>query len=959
MKNSTPHDAFELIRKTEISELDATLYEYRHRGCGTELVYIDRDDENKTFAIAFPTPPVNDTGVFHIIEHSVLCGSEKYPLKDPFAELLKSSLNTFLNAMTYEDRTVYPVSSRCERDFMNLVDVYMDAVLRPNMLKNPSIFAQEGWHYEYDTESDSLSYNGVVYNEMKGAYSSPDELGAMALSAALFSDSVYCRDSGGNPDRIPELSFEELKATHEKHYHPSGAKIILDGRMDISSLLSLIDSHLSRYERSSAIKLDSVSSPKVVSPVEVKFEISEKEEAKGRGRILFGYVYSDFEDSLAQMSASIFADLLCGSNASPLKKALIDEGLCKDVMMYMNRSRHQTVILEIRDTDADKLDRITEVINRVISELVKDGIDRERLGAIINSLEFRLLERDFGSLPSGIAYALSAFGHWMYGGMPENALITEETVKKLRLALDSDYFEVALSEMTIDNPHRATVVMIPDPTLAARSKEERAKRLSEIRETMSDEDIQKIIDAEKALREWQESEESEAALASIPSLTLEDVPAKRKVATVEEKSLLGVKMLHPQVKMNGIVYIYLYFDARDMAKEELLELSLLASAMLNFPTASMDTLSLQSDIKANLGSFFISSEIAQRGGDAIPYLKVGMSALASKTDDLLRILREVLFTSRIDNEAEIASILAQAKSQIEDIMIASGESVALARLEASISEVGAMNEYLSGYEAYRIICDILKDEERLTKLTNTLNKLPERIFTRNRLTASVSGRVDGGFEESLIGIFPERDENIEKKSTPLCAEHSEFFLIPSKVAYAVIGGKTDRVRDNLGYMRVARTILSYEYLWNTVRVKSGAYGTGFVPRRDGSISFYSYRDPSPARSIGFYKASADYLRALAEESPDLSKFIIGAIGEYDIITTPRTAAMLTTRNHMSGWSAEDEARVREQMLSMKPSDLLTVADIIDEALTDYGTAVVGGSEHLDSLPEKPARVIEI
>ena len=955
MKNSTLHEAFELIRWVEISELDATLYEYRHKKCGTQLIYIDRDDENKTFAIAFPTPPKNDTGVFHIIEHSVLCGSKKYPLKDPFAELLKSSLNTFLNAMTYEDRTVYPVSSRCEKDFMNLVDVYMDAVLHPNMLENPAIFAQEGWHYEYDEESDRLSYNGVVYNEMKGAYSSPDEIGAMAL----YSDSIYCRDSGGNPDFIPDLTFEELKATHKKHYHPSGAKVVLDGRMDLHAVLSLLDSHLSEYEMRETVKLTDVSAPKTIAPISVSFEISEKEDAAGRARMLFGFVYSDFEDTLAQMSAGIFADLLCGSNASPLKKALIDQGLCKDVIMYANRSKHQTVVLEVRDTDADKLDKIVEVINRVIGDLAENGIDRDRLGAIINSFEFRLLERDFGTLPAGVAYTLSALSHWMYGGKPENALITEDTIKQLRSALDDDYYEKALLKMTIQNPHRATVVMIPDPTLAQKSANRQEKKLKEIRNSLTDEKIKAIIDAEAALRAWQESEETDEALASIPSLSLGDVPTKRKVATVEESRLLDAKILHPQVKMNGIVYTYLYFDARDMANEELFELSLLASAMLNFPTAERDVLALQSDIKANLGSFFISSEIVQNGGVATPYLKVGASTLGTKADDLLRIMADVLFTSRIDNENEIASILAQAKSQIEDIMIASGESVALARLEATLSEGGAMSEYLSGYEAYKIICDILKDKAKISKLTKALNELPKKIFTRERLTASVSGKVNKEFEEKLISLFPKTSECIEKKSTHTCAERNEFFLIPSKVAYAVIGGKSNRIRENLGYMRVARTILSYEYHWNTVRVKSGAYGTGFVPRRDGTLAFYSYRDPSPARSIEFYKASAEYLRTLAKESPDLTRFIIGAIGEYDILTTPRTAAMLTTRNHMSGWSAADEAQVREQMLGMKPEDLCTVADIIDEALDDYCTAVVGGREHLDSLPQKPKTVIEI
>ena len=959
MKNLVKEQGFSLVRTKELAELDAILYELVHDKTGAELIYINRRDENKTFAIAFPTPPENDTGVFHIIEHSVLCGSKKYPLKDPFAELLKSSLNTFLNAITYEDRTVYPVSSRCEKDFLNLVDVYMDAVLAPNLLENPSIFAQEGWHYEYDEESDTLSYNGVVYNEMKGAYSSPDELGGMALYQSLYSDSIYSRDAGGNPDVIPELTYEMVKATHEKHYHPSGAKIILDGEMDLSLVLSLINSHLSRYESREAVVLDSLSSPKIAPTKTVSYEISPKENPEGKARVLFGYAFSDYADKEAQLAASILADLLCGSNASPLKKSLLEQGLAKDAAIYMNRARHQTVTLEVRDTSPDKFEKIKETVDSVIKKLVQDGIDRDRLTSVINNLEFKLRERDFGALPSGIAFAMSIYGCWMYGGAPEDALLFEDTLKSLREKLSTDYYERTLEQMTLNNPHRATVIMLPDPTLNEKNAKARAELLKNIRNSLSDEDIEKIKREEDALRQWQMSEESEEDLASIPRLSLTDVSSKTSSPSIIEGQLDGVKILVPQVKTNGIVYISLYFDASDLKTEELFTLSILCSALLNFRTDAKDVLELQTDIKSNLGSFFTATDIGTAGEVATPYLKVGASVLISKLDDLLRITSDVLLSSKIDKPTEIKNLLSQAKSQIEDVILSSGESIALSRVEAGISQVGTITEYFSGYEAYKIICDILEDEEKIKSLTTSCAELLKKIVTKNRLTVSVNGDPGEIFLKKLISIFPEGSPIAEHSEIPLLSDESEFFLIPSKVAYAVIGAGAPEVRDNLGFMRVARSILSYEYLWNTIRVKNGAYGTGFVPRRDGSVAFYSYRDPSPVNSLKYYREASAYLRALAEEGEELTKFIIGAIGEYDMLTTPRTASLIATKNYLNGWSCEDEQKVRDSMLSMKTEDLFFVADLIDRALEKARTVIVGGKEHLDALDENPKTIIEI
>lgn len=950
---------FSLIRRREIDEIYATLYEFSHDKTGARIIYLDREDDNKTFAIGFATPPEDDTGVFHIIEHSVLCGSEKYPLNDPFAELLKGSLNTFLNAMTYEDRTIYPFSSRCEKDFLNLADIYLDAVFSPNLIKNPAIFRQEGWHYEYDEENDRLSYNGVVYNEMKGVYSSPDELSAQALNRALFSDTAYCYESGGRPDAIPDLTYEMFKEAHQKYYHPSKAKIFLDGKIDLEKLLPVIDSHLSKFDKTEPISLAGKSKPRVAPTVEIKYEIPESEDAKGRARVLYGYVYSDYSDDVAQLTVSVLSDILCGSNASPLKKALLEKGLCKDASMYSVRSREHTLVIEVRDADEERLDEIDTLIEEVLINLVSDGIEKGKIISTLNSIEFRLRERDYGALPTGIVFAMNIYGSWMYCDTPENTLLLNSAIAEVRDRIAGDYLEKTIENAILNNPHRARIIMLADKSLGERNAKEEAERLSSILEKMSKDDIERIKSEEKELRLWQQTEPTAEQLSCLPMLTLADIPEKSVRPFATESEYNSVKIISCPVKTNGIVYISLLFDASDLAGEELIKLSTLSAALLNFPTESYDALSLQNEIKANLGSLFASFVIGNRNGACRPYLKIGAKALESKTEDITRLVGELLLKSRIDDPAEMSKILLQAKSNLEDMIISSGESVALARAQASMSESGAISEYLSGYEAYRILNLLTKSEEKIAALTTEVSKLLEQLITKKRLTLSVAGQINESFIRDIISLFPDGDCAPEKKITHTCASKSEYFLLPSKVAYAVMSGKSDRIKENLGAMRVARSILSYEYLWNTVRVQSGAYGTGFIPKKEGEISFYSYRDPAPVRSLGFYKSSSDYLRSLARENTDITKFIIGSIGEYDTLITPRTATTITTSDYLNGWHEEDEIRVRTDMLNMTAEDLLAVADIIDEALDDKRVIIVGGQEQLDSLEEKPENIITI
>ena len=726
--------------------------------------------------------------------------------------------------------------------------------------------------------------------------------------------------------------------------------------MDLEKILPVINEHLSRYEK---CEIEAVQHKKAapIPETTIKYEISDTEEEHGKARVIYGYVYADFSNKELHLVASVLSDILCGSNASPLKRALLDSGLAKDAAMYSMRSREHTLVLEIRDADETKLDEIDALVKKTISDFVNNGIDKDKLHATLNSIEFRTRERDFGTLPSGIAFAMSMFGAWMYGAAPERALRTDE-LSAVRKMVDDGEFEELLTAITIDNHRKTRLIMLPDKTLSEKRAAEEREELDKILKSMSDEELKEIIEKQKALTLWQQSEDDEEAINSLPTLAISDIPANVNRPGVKESTINKAKILRCPTKTNDIVYLSLHFDASDLSGKELIRLTTLSSMLINSPTKSRDALSLQNDIKANLGVFSPSFALGDRDGVVKPYFNISVSALCSKTDDILRLVREVLLTSKVDDETEIFNILSQMKSQMEEAIISSGEALALSRVQASVCEIGAISEYLSGYEAYQTIKEILSDKEKLSELAKSIADLLKKLTKRERLRVFITGDVSDEFVERLVGIFDEGEEVVSKTTLP-CAEKNEFTLVPSKVAYAVLGGRNKKVGENVGLMRVARSMLCYEYLWQMIRVKNGAYGTGFIPRRDGTLSFYSYRDPNPAKSVEYYRESSAYLRALADTDIDITKFIIGAIGEYDFIITPKTAHAVACRDYLSGYSEADEIKIRGEMLSMTAKDLYTVADIIDEVLAEASLAVVGGEEHLCGFEEKPKKIIKI
>ena len=793
---------------------------------------------------------------------------------------------------------------------------------------------------------------------MKGAYSSPDEMGSMELSRAMYPDTYLGKDSGGDPKAIPSLTYEKFISTYKKHYHPSLSRIILDGQMDVPLALSIINEHLSKFDHSSECPLFPKSKPQISPSKKVPFEIPDGEDEAAHARFLFGYSASDYSDKATLLGATILCDLLTSTNASPLKKAFLDKKLAGDAAMYLSKSVENTLVLEVRDTDEEKYAEVEKAIRDVVTRLVQNGIDKKRLASLLDNLDFKQREQDFGTLPVGVAYALAAFGYWMYGSLPEEALLTEETLAFLREQIKGDYFEKLLASLMIDNQHRASIIMIPDKSEARKAAEAEAERIAKIRVALTAEDLKKIEEENRALKAWQSADES-ALQSCLPKLSLSDITDNSEKNEAEEIEMKGTKILRQSIKTNGIVYISMHFSADDLDKEDILPLSILSSTLTNLPTKKRDALTLQSDIKSNFGVFYSSGAVLQKRECAHTYLKFFLSALDSKKEDVLDLITDVITSTVFDDTEEIMNTILQARSQLEDAIVSSGESLAISRAESGISASCTISEYLSGYEAYKVLRDACSDKKKAEELIFGIKNLYKKLITRERLTISFAGNYDEDFVERIIDALPSEKSEIFPTTIKSQASEKEFFVVPSRVAYAALSGKSKRSCENLGFLRVARSILSYEYLWNTIRVKNGAYGAGFIPRRDGLITFYSYRDPSPAASVKIFAESADYLRELAKTDCDLTKFIIGAIGEYDILTTPKTRAILSTRDYLCGIPADFEEKVRREMLRMTKEDLLVCADIIDEIISSARIATVGGKEHLDQFDKETLTVIEL
>ena len=960
--NETLHN-FKVLCSEYVGELSADVYTLKHTRSGARLTYIAREDDNKTFSIAFKTPPSDNTGVFHIIEHSVLCGSRKYPVKDPFVELLKGSLNTFLNAITFSDKTMYPVASRNDKDFYNLVSIYLDAVFHPLAIEEPNAFMQEGWHYELDGESGELSYKGVVFNEMKGAYSSPDAVAERRISELLYAGTCYAYDSGGDPEYIPTLTYEGFKAAHAKYYHPSNSEIFLDGSVDLDSILPLIDSYLDEYDEKPDMAVSDFerASPNSAYAEDV-YEISPTEPIENKTRITKSFIFARYDEPEKLIAARVLINALMSTNDSPVKKAIIDSGLCEELLVNINDGIYEPSLdvsfINILD---GKEEELLSLFDSVLRDTVEKGIDRENVLAAINFMEFQQRERDFGTLPIGIVNAMTSLESLVYSNDATQNFKYEKYFLTVREWLQSDRYERLLCDMIIDNTRTATVRLSPSATLG----EERAclerESLAKIKAGMSEREIQKIKDDAKRLDVWQRTEDTDDARATIPQLTLADISDKvTRVPSCIEK-IGEVEVVRHEIKTNGIVYITLSFDVTDTSEEELSYLQLYSSLLLNLPTHEHTAAELQNLVKAELGAFDATTSIVCAKGETKLYLQVSASVLENNKDSAPDIIAEIINDTAFTDKAAIKSVIRQTVIANEESFASAGHQVAIGRVQAAHSVEAACREYYSGYEAHVRIKNIDKHfEEEYCALCDRISALRDRLLRRERLTVSIAGSEEPEYARRLVEVARCGGESAGAVKVSTLPKRNEGIIIPARISFAASGASLNEIGEQYtGSMASARVLLNYEYLWGAIRVQGGAYGAGAVSRLSGATSFYSYRDPTPERSIECYREIPAFLREFAESGADVTKYVIGALGDAEPIKTPRLLATQATLKHLSCISYEEECERRRSLISLDKGELLRLADVMERTLSVSTSCVVAGKETLDGMKDKLDVILEI
>ena len=933
--------------KTEVDEIGGVIYIMEHEASGARLCYLDREDACKTFSIIFGTIPTDDTGVFHILEHSVLCGSEKFPLKEPFTDLLKGSLNTFLNAITYNDKTAYPVSSRNDKDFYNLVDVYMDAVFNPNAVKCENIFRQEGWRYEQD-ECGRLDYNGVVYSEMKGAYSSPEELADAMLAKLLYPGGTYSRDSGGDPVAIPTLTYEDFCLAHKTFYRPDNSYIFLDGKPRLDEILPLLDSYLSRYERGNFTPEIIKGGDIVTEPKEAEYEIDAEEDEADKTRIYLAYRTGECTEQVRMNALTVLSDAIADSNEAPFKKAILAAGLCDNVFFTSNTGiKWNSLVVEFRGVKDGCEKELLAHYERTLAELA-DGIDPALIRASIDLSEFKAREADYGSYPKGIVYMSAITDGWFYGIHPKDMLSYEPAYKKLRELAEGDYYTALFAEVT-SSPH-ATLILRPSKTLAARRDAAKREALDTALAKMSEDERLALADFSREFDKWQSREDSPEALATLPMLTKEDLGdmPKETPTTVTEQG--GATVISHPIPTGGITYTEMYFDASDATAEEISILTFMGLVYSNLDTPLGSANDFRRRAKSELGNIVLSNHASKRGDEARFYMLLQFSSLDSKRESAARLAEEYL-TAILDNPEAIRRKITQLTAALSDRMTSAGHSAAIMRTAARYSSYEAIKEYSVGYEFYRWVKSYKSATDgEIAEIIDRMKSLRERILTKKRLTLATTGKESREFTQACIDMI----KNEGSPSTPSAVKplerKNEGIVIPSQVSYASLGANLSAHGKRTGAWSTLATILNYQVLWEEVRVKGGAYGTGFLSRANsGTVAMYSYRDPSPARTLDVCRRIADYAEEFLSGKPELTKYIIGTVGAMDEVTTPAQDGAAATTLYLAGKTHEDVIRDRTEAIGAECADLCKAARLLALTLEDATATVVGPRELLSAL----------
>lgn len=943
------YSGFRLNRIERIEEINGTAYEMKHEKSGARLIYIDSPDSNKVFNIAFRTTPQDSTGVAHIMEHSVLCGSRKFPLKEPFVELVKGSLNTFLNAMTYPDKTMYPVASKNDKDFHNLMDVYLDAVFYPRAANDPEILMQEGWHYELENVDDELTYKGVVFNEMKGVYSSPDSILERELMHELFPDTTYGVDSGGNPEVIPELTYEGFQEFYRTHYHPSNSYIFLYGTMDIEEQLRFInDEYLSHFD---TIEVDTdvtLQAPfnegKIVT---YPYSIGSDESIDNRTLHALAYVLPAVtpEQSLA---FEVLTHALLTSPAAPLKQVLVKAGIGSDVSgYYLDSIRQPMWAVHASGSNMDKQMELQSIVEATLTKLCEEGIDKELLEASLNSIEFALRENDFGGRPIGLAYVIRMMDNWLYGNDPLELLHYEEGLKNIRKGLHGTYFEDLIRHSILENNHKALVSMYPECGLQEKKDRDIKEQLANIKASMSQDELEAIVEQTKRLKIRQETPDSEEALASIPLLELSDLNPYIEEVERRESTIGATKVHFVPTFTKGINYVAYYFHLDGLTEEELFYADILSDIIGRIDT-TRPYADVAKDINLNLGG--LSSDITAIAKDGkrdefTPLMIVRSKALHAKLPDLCRIVNDVIHYADYSDVNRLTELVQENKAIWDNEAFRRGNTIVSQRVMAQVSKVGKFRDAGNlGY--YQKISELATNPAALPLLPDKLSDVARKIFRANNVEIMFVG------EDGELAVFTEL-------MTPLLSEWSTESLprnvlqltntfgndgiaTAGKVQYVAQGGNfIDHGFKHVGPMSVLETILRYEYLWIRIRVQGGAYGAFANFFDDGNMIFCSYRDPNLVETYNVYKELPEYLRSFTLSDREMRKYIIGTMSGLDLPMTPALRGPRAMGIYFSGANIADKVEFRKQVIACKPEDIVALADVVESVLKDNHICSMG------------------
>ena len=958
-------NAYEVIEKRQIDDIGSMSWLLRHKKSGARIALLSNDDDNKVFYIGFRTPPTDSTGVPHIIEHTVLCGSKEFPVKDPFVELVKGSLNTFLNAMTYSDKTVYPVASCNDKDFQNLMHVYLDAVFYPNIYQEKKIFEQEGWHYEMEDEDSPITLNGVVYNEMKGAFSSPDEINDREVINSLFPDTAYGVESGGDPKVIPELTYEQFLAFHGKYYHPSNSYIYLYGNMDMAEKLEWMDkNYLSKFKK---IDVDSALKRQqpFEKPIEIhrEYPIMEGESLENNTYLSYNTVVGTSLDKELYFAMQILEYAICSASAAPLKRALIQKNIGTEIYTVYDNGIYQPYFSVVaKNANDDQKEEFVETVESELRRMVREGIDKKSLLAGLNYYEFRYREADFGSYPKGLMYGLQMLDSWLYDdNMPFDMIEAIDIFKDLKEKINTDYYEKLVEKYLINNQHKSVVVVSPKEGLTTQNEKELADRLAAYKAGLSREEISQIVAETKALHAFQEAEDAPENLAKIPMLTRADMKKEAEGFVNEVRSIEDTKVLFHDIQTNGIGYIRLIFDACNVPADLFAYIGILKNVLGYVDTKQYSYGELCNEMNIHTGG--ISSTVntyvnAKKLDEYKLTFEIKTKAMYDELPAAFDLMTEVMTASRLDDESRLLEILEELKSRMQGNMTAAGHSLAAVRAMSYFSETAAVSELVSGIPCYRMLEKLTADfDANKEELVEKLGMLAKCIFRPENLMVDMTATEEG--LEQIRPLVPCMKaklftEPVRKERFGLTPQkRNEAFSTSAQIQYVCRAGNymTNTDYQYTGALRVLKVILGYDYLWLNVRVKGGAYGCMCNFGKTGDSYLVSYRDPNLGKTVDIFEKTGDYLRNFDADERAMTKYIIGAVSDMDVPMTPAVKGARSSSAYLTNLSFADVQKERDELLACTQEDIRNLAGFLDAIIGQQAVCVVGNSQSIEENRE--------